>query len=216
MTGRKGMRRCNGYIAYFLISVLAMTGSSSYAANPASTAYVDAKVAALQAQIDLIKPGDSYGGGTVFYLDNSTTPRRGLIAATSDATVGGGTYAFSANNSISTSRALFTGNTNTANMNAQPGGSSAANAATSYTPVPTCSAPLLSCTGWYLPSEGELNLLWAQYASGLVSGFSAALYWCSTQNDSGTAFDTPFDTGGTTIATKSTALRVRPIRAFTY
>lgn len=66
---------------------------------------------------------------------------------------------------------------------------------------------------WFLPSRGELNVMYAQRVA--IGGFAAAVYWAS----SGSSFDDSawgnnFDAGGGGPTTKTDTNRVRAIRSF--
>lgn len=68
---------------------------------------------------------------------------------------------------------------------------------------------------WYLPSIGELELMYSQlYANGL-GGFSSGKYWSSTENFSLGAWHFNFGTAERgNNEHKGTALTFRPIRSF--
>jgi hypothetical protein len=60
-------------------------------------------------------------------------------------------------------------------------------------------------------------LLWTQAVTGVVSGFSSAGYWSSTESGTAFAVDMSFTTGRVAFQLdKNTLARVRPILAFTY
>jgi len=77
---------------------------------------------------------------------------------------------------------------------------------------------------WYLPSKGELNLMYqnkaiidATAAANGGSGFSSDLYWSSTENNSSTnsvVWYQDFSSGFQQRNQKDIASRVRAIRAF--
>ena len=225
---------------------------SANAANPASTDYVNKAFALIQQQIDAIqrnpkntlKLGQSYGGGTIIYLDNSKIPYRGLIAAPTDVISvpicgSSGDLCFwdtDSHESIPQAKGILIfdggplGNNNTQDILTAIGNTraQAAFAATSYTSAgdETCTTTTISCTEWYLPSVNELSLLYVfggLLGEGVLTGFTTSgypYYWSSTQTtspDDTDAWDMAFDATGTHGLTgKSTAVRVRAVRAFTY
>ena len=121
--------------------------------------------------------GETYGGGKVFYVDDSG--QHGLIAALADRSTGiqwyNGTNKFTG----TTGDGLYAGAMNTAiiiaaQMNDNPAGNFAAKVAADYsvqedgvTPC-TGSAAEICYGDWYLPSMVELNLLYQQKALWVV------------------------------------------------
>lgn len=198
----------HGVIAVIFLFVVSVP--AGMAANPASTAYVDKKIAlAKESLVTLINSkssvgphvGSCYGGGVVFYVN--TTPgapvgQRGLIAALGDATsgctgspsgtcywdtLGGNTSTFGA-----TGQTYFSGSTNTTNIITAIGTTraEAANAANTYTDG--------TYYDWYLPSQGELAAMFFQALTNGTGSFwtncsgtapSKDLYWSSTQTNQG-------------------------------
>lgn len=124
----------------------------------------------------ILKIGDSYQGGVIFYLDNSTTPQHGLLVAINDADyrlspncyvgTGDGTMPYGAclwaTNSNPTNailKNLFAGEQNTRlllSINSSPNGFPAAYIAHQYK-----SALDPETAYWYLPSQSELMQLWS-------------------------------------------------------
>lgn len=174
--------------------VLSLTASIGLAANPASTADVDAAAARLQNQINTINNvlltqlnalntipavahpvGSCYGGGVVYYASsdaNAPAGQRGLIAAPTDAQYQGSTtmaWQSGASTTVSPApqKTYFTGEANTNAILSTIGTFPAANAANGYTvDGDSCS----SCTSWYLPSQDELATLYAQSTSSIALG----------------------------------------------
>lgn len=149
--------------------------------------------------------GKSYGGGIIFYLDN--TGQHGLVCATSDQIQGvrwnNGTVIL-----IGTSRLVGTGQANTtAIVNAQGSGIYAAS---------ICDQLILNgYTDWFLPSIDELQLIYNQKA--VIGGFTGSYeyYWSSSENFAGSVFLWSMVQGGQAWAgTYDIGASVRTIRAF--
>ena len=143
-------------------------------------------------------------GGKVFYLTDSSG-HHGLEAAPVDqASAPWGCYFTAISGAQST--AVGTGAANTAAIVAgcvEAG--TAAKVAEAYT--------LNGYTDWYLPSLGELNLLYAQKS--VVGGFANYSYWSSSEYDSGSAWNQSFSNGSQSISPiKYYSLAVRAVRAF--
>ena len=168
--------------------------------------------------------GDSYQGGIVFYVDAGG--QHGLIAARADQNTG-----VPWNNGINrltgaTGDGLGAGAMNTAiivstQISDNQGGIFAAKVAADYSVqddgVSTCTVinpPVTeTCYGdWYLPSNFELRLLGLQ--SNVVGGFANGWYWSSTDWGVSMALSHNLNDGSQVSSTKSTAFRVRAIRAF--
>lgn len=146
--------------------------------------------------------GQSYGGGIIFYLDN--TQEHGLIAAANDlpsSEWGSSNFATNANGI-----AIGTGQSNTATITAAQGAGSYA--------AKICDDLILNgYSDWYLPSRDELNELYIQKSQ--IGGFATAHYWSSTETDAQRVWGQLFTNGSQTCCfAKSNQLAVRPIRAF--
>ena len=123
-------------------------------------------------------------------------------------------------NIIGTSTALGTGRQNTQvivnHLRQRNEGGRAAELAQNFTQN--------GFTDWFLPSREELNLMHINLRQRGLGNFSSGRYWSSSQGGNAThqAWFQNFNTGaqdvsavvGTTILSKSSALLVRPIRAF--
>ena len=145
--------------------------------------------------------GDSYGGGIVFYVDESGY---GLIAAPADQSTGsewgcygtliGETFVY-----------MGTGPVNTA---AIVDGCSETGIAARI-----CSELILDgYDDWYLPSEYELNELY--YQKEIVGGFTAGNYWSSTETDLNNAEAVSFSDGTLISQEKDNSANIRAIRTF--
>lgn len=166
--------------------------------------------------------GEKYGGGIVFYVDNSG--QHGLIAATADVSAYDGEF-YQSNISWeygypvrtgATGDGLNSGPSNTilivaAQVNNDASGFFAARLCTDYRDT----VDNVIYGGWYLPSKYELNLLFMQRE--VVGGFFDDYYWSSTEFDYYMAWyqDFNLEAGGyQDYYYKSEIYRIRPIRAF--
>ncbi len=158
--------------------------------------------------------GESYGGGTIFYLyDNG---QHGLIAAFADQPYikwSNGTNRLTGTKGDG----LNAGVMNTTMIIAtqigdNQSGNFAAKACANYSISSGVGEPTYG--DWYLPSEYELNLLFLQRS--VVSGLDyTEAYWSSTEQDTNTAWTVNFGDGfQTTFSKEGYNLLVRPIRAF--
>jgi hypothetical protein len=76
-------------------------------------------------------------------------------------------------------------------------------------------------TEWYLPSIDELSLLWHHrfhvnkaLSEGGYSLLLNTLYWSSTEDSAGSAWNFYFDNGYTFTNSKANSFNVRGVRAF--
>lgn len=166
--------------------------------------------------------GEKYGGGIVFYVDNSG--QHGLIAATADISAFDGEFYQSnisweygyPNRTGATGDGLNSGPMNTtlivaAQVNNDASGFFAAKLCSDYKDT----VDNIIYGGWYLPSEYELNLLYLQRAT--VGGFFDDYYWSSTEYDYFMAWYQDFSEAGggyQNFYYKSSIYRIRAIRAF--
>jgi hypothetical protein len=147
--------------------------------------------------------GQSYGGGTIFYLD--ATGKHGLIVAPYDqsaAAVWGNWPTTATAGAIGTGQA----NTNAIVLAGGPG---------NYAAYICDTLTLNGYNDWFLPSLGELTELLNQRNAGTVSGFYSDYYWSSTEYAAlyaeAVGFCSCYQTYGTD---KTTSFRVRAVRAF--
>jgi len=153
----------------------------------------------------LYKIGDTGPcGGIVFSVSNGGV--NGLEAARLDQ----GTAAWGCVGTATgaTGTAVGTGASNTAAILAASCGTStpaAAQMASNYTGG--------GCSGWYLPSKDELNLLIQQQA--VVGGFAGSIYWSSSEFNINRAW-VQFPIGGSQndVSKVTPGLGVRAIRSF--
>lgn len=169
------------------------------------------KESQVQAQSDsenatqALKIGKKYGGGVIFYLDD--TKQHGLIAALQDQSSGvkwdkGNHFLIGAKGSD-----LGSGKKNTNKIVKALGnkGSYAALICKKYRGG--------GYSDWFLPSKAELNKLYNKRS--VVGGFSGTNYWSSTEADADNAWDQVFQSTTYKFAdSKGFTLRVRAIRAF--
>ncbi len=170
----------------------------AYAINSAGTSYgADKSFIALSI-------GDSWGGGKVAYIDASLI--HGFIAAAADQSASASWGCTGTLIAGADGVAVGTGNQNTIDIEA--------GCATAGTAADICANLVLNTySDWYLPSEDEL---WNMYVSSTpIGGFSlASYYWSSTEFSANNAMRVLF-TGGTRMnESKTTAYRVRAVRAF--
>ncbi len=162
-------------------------------------------------QTDNISPhklGDHFGGGIVFYIDE--TGNHGLIVALQDQSMG----VYWANTKsleiIANCFNMSEGFENTHKIIEEYGTDNAAGICDTLT--------LGGFTDWYLPSIKELSLMFKELI--LIGGFTMSSYWSSTEAKhrkgwATTAWGVHFGNGGKEfVAEKKKRFRVRPIRRF--
>ncbi len=146
--------------------------------------------------------GDSFGGGTVACLGGA--PFMNLIAATTDNNAGiqwyNGTYtttgAGSDNDGFTNTNEIVT--SQGAVITAYAAGLCQQYAGGGY-------------HDWFLPAKNQLNCLYTNKT--VVGGFSAAVYWSSTEGGAASAWSQLFDGGFQNNVIKDDAWRVRCVRA---
>ena len=155
--------------------------------------------------------GDSYGGGIVAYILQSGDPgydanvQHGLIAATTDQSIGiqwyNGYYVATG----ATSAAIGTGQTNTtAIVTVQGAGSYAAQLCNDLT--------VSGYTDWFLPSKDELYKLYINKVA--IGGFTDDAYWSSSEFNANYAWYQGFYDGFQFYYSKLNSFPVRAVRAF--
>lgn len=172
----------------------------AYATNSAGTAYGPEEVFTT-ATPSTPYIGENFAGGIVFYVDGSGL--HGLVSATSDqGTAAWGCYG----TDILTDTAVGAGATNTAAIVATCGAGTAAQLADSLV--------LNGYSDWFLPSSGELALLYTNLkvqGLGSLGGF----HWSSSQANANNAFVQDLSYGNSmTWPKSSSSVSVRAIRAF--
>ncbi len=180
--------------------------------------------------------GLTYEGGLIFYVDNSSGCP-GLVAAPADSDLSGDfTHPWGC---------LSTDITGVPNVGlprppSGPGaeiGDGATNTTAILTDISACitttdaasvaSLPQGGYSDWFLPSAGELNLMWENLADSdgddsnagpsdpnNLGGFEQAQYWSSTEFGSFNAWLPSFNNGLQNFIGKNSGNRVRAVRAF--
>lgn len=153
-------------------------------------------------QANTHKIGEHFGGGIVFYIDN--TGEHGLIASEKDQKKAKW-YNGSFKVTKATGSAVGTGQSNTtAIVGVQGAGSYAASICDQL--------ELNGFSDWFLPSKDELNLLRTQRL--VVGGFDNLSYWSSTEKGIDYAWGQNFRSGAQDYGNKNSAPSFRAIRAF--
>lgn len=67
---------------------------------------------------------------------------------------------------------------------------------------------------WWLPSIGELMVMYTNLRTAGVGGFATEFYWSSSEGAATNAWRQNFDNGLQNVSPKTGNLRVRPVRAF--
>ncbi|MCP4706804.1 MAG: DUF1566 domain-containing protein, partial [candidate division Zixibacteria bacterium] len=158
--------------------------------------------------------GDEYGGGIIFWLDDSGI--HGLIAATSDLP-GKVSWGDNTITTDATADGVYAGMSNTDSIIAKQGAADYAVDRCANYSVTTLTTPPEYYDDWYLPSKHELSLLYVQ--KDVVGGFivnADISYWTSTEHDVGNAWEQVFRTGTQQTYGKwyTGGNRTRAIRAF--
>ena len=159
--------------------------------------------------------GDNYQGGIIFYLDASGC--HGLICATSDQSAGIQWYNGSNVNTYAYGSGIYDGFGNSMAILNWQGFCSSCNA------LGVAFSANNGYNDWYLPSIGELRLMFENVGPGNalglgnVGGFTNVEYWSSseasdTQALSYVFFNPPSNFSG--AALKTNTFRVRQVRAF--
>lgn len=146
------------------------------------------------------------GGGFVFYDAGSHQPwGRYLEAAPADSSTG--VIWCNKTSFVGTLLKVGTGQANTLRIIAHCS-SGAARSADKYV-APNGTAD------WFLPSRDELNLMYTNLARRGIGGFATDYYWCSSEDETGSAWDQLFANGAQEDrGSKNDVDHVRPARAF--
>jgi hypothetical protein len=147
--------------------------------------------------------GKPYAGGIIFDLDSSG--HHGLVCAPS----GQGTYPWGCYGTDipNTSTAVGTGATNTAYI--------VAGCAQRPIAASVCADLVLNgYSDWYLPSIGEVQMMYSRLHLQGLGGFGGSWYWSSSQLNPGGAWDMDFGNGNVDYRNKFNDDQVRAVRAF--
>jgi hypothetical protein len=147
--------------------------------------------------------GMSYAGGIIFDLDSSG--QHGLVCAPSDQ----GAYPWGCYGTDipNTSTAMGTGATSTANI--------VAGCPQRPIAASVCADLVLNgYSDWYLPSIGEVQLMYSRLHLQGLGGFGGGWYWSSSQASPNYALLMYFNDGDVYINYKNNNLQVRAVRAF--
>jgi hypothetical protein len=151
----------------------------------------------------ILSIGSTYVGGIVFDLDS--TAQHGLVCAPSNQ--GNFQWGCQATGIPNTSTAVGTGATNTAYIVA----------GCTQRPIAASVCADLVLNGysdWYLPSIGEVQMMYSRlYLQGL-GGFGVGRYWSSSQGYPGNAWFMDFSNGVVGNGGKDYDFQVRAVRAF--
>ena len=163
-------------------------------------------------RMEPISIGKPYAGGIVFYIDG--TGKHGLVAAPKDQSTGLQWYNdgfYSNTNANATS--VGAGKTNTATIIKNQG--------VGFYAATACDRLVLEGYGdWYLPSKGELALMYKNIGRGAklplanIGKFVDRIYWSSSEYDTETAWYQNFADGSQGKYDKYGGFYVRAVRAF--
>lgn len=151
--------------------------------------------------------GAKYGGGTIFYIDN--TDAHGLIAANNDQSASNGWGC----EGVPVPGTLAQIGSGQANTNAI-----IQKCSTGQTAARVCDELILNgYSDWFLPSKDELNEMYVHKEA--IGGFSITAYWSSTEYKSEAPYGMLawlqwFNTGDQFYSLKGNDCYVRAIRAF--
>ena len=149
--------------------------------------------------------GQNYGGGTVFYLDD--TGKHGLIVSSINQ---GATFPWSGQTAVATQAtgtSLGSGPANTAAIvDALGQGDYAASICDRLT--------MGGYDDWYLPSKDELQLMYQQKAKGKLKSLTGDFYWSSTELSEDAALSLSFSNGSNGSTNKQGNYNVCAVRTF--
>lgn len=151
--------------------------------------------------------GELFGGGIIFYLDNSE--KHGLIAASQDIEE---PLAWSKKDTLNGAKdtALGAGSVNTLKIYRTQGFPKYE--VDTYAALECMEFTLNGYEDWYLPSLNELNKLYL--ARTKVGGFRTFAYWSSSESDISKAWLVNFSSGAQSLQFKTAQYALRPVRKF--
>lgn len=147
--------------------------------------------------------GDNHAGGIVFVLDSDK--QHGLVAAASDQSGGIPWSNGSMLTTFAYSTSLGSGKVNTDTIVASFG-------AGNYAAKLCSDLTLNGYNDWYLPSLGELDLMYTNKA--VIGGFTNNYYWSSSESPNNSAWQTHFGDGHNNYNLRTSIYPVRAIRSF--
>jgi hypothetical protein len=174
----------------------------AYATNVVGTVYGN-EMSFTTTSAPALAIGMSYAGGIIFDLDSSG--QHGLVCAPSNQ--GNFQWGCYGTDITNTSTAVGTGATNTAYI--------VAGCAQRPIAASVCADLVLNgYSDWYLPSIGELQLMYSRLRLQGLGGFVGTLYWSSSQYSPHGAWLMHFLYGGVHDTSSNHDHQVRAVRAF--
>lgn len=176
-----------------------------------ATKPISANINSELAKTQELKIGQHYAGGIIFYL--TTDKKHGIVAAAADINTDGIRWGYGINYfdfTGATDTAFGKGKRNTKKIITTQGttitSDYAAHACAKYKEG--------GFTDWFLPSQNELKMLYANKDA--IGGFGAGAYWSSSElpSTASLAICVNFNSGAVDWVNKNTWFRVRPIRYF--
>lgn len=181
-------------------------------ADAATKVYVDSK-----APVHYV--GEFYGGGIVFWVDGSG--QHGLVCAKNDQSAGVRWYAGTYTNTMARGDGPLSGEMNTAIIIANQGNGDGNTYAARICNELQITEGGKTYGDWYLPSLGELTLIYenrtlisATAISNGGSSVSEGDYWSSTEKDNGTAWAWYFNMDFFEADPKLDVFQIRAVRSF--
>jgi hypothetical protein len=147
--------------------------------------------------------GMQYKGGIIFYIEPM---KGGGLLVSNDDVSSGTSWGCVANITSATSKSVGSGKSNTDAILAQCGVVGAAGICANYKSG--------KYDDWYLPSYGDLELIYKNLKETDKEKFSIGYYWSSTQIDANTALRLGFTGGNGAVGDKSSKQYVRAVRRF--
>jgi hypothetical protein len=173
----------------------------SYATNSEGTTY--GKEISFRTMVGKLFIGMQYKGGIIFYIEPM---KGGGLLVTNDDVSSGSSWGCASNITSATSKGVGSGQSNTDAILSQCGNVGAAGICANY--------KFGKYDDWYLPSYGELELIYKNLKETDKEKFSIGYYWSSTQKDASTALRYGFLGGNYGEADKASSQLVRAVRKF--
>lgn len=173
----------------------------SYATNSEGTTY--GKEISFRTMVGKLYIGMQYKGGIIFYIEPM---KGGGLLVSNDDVSSGTSWGCVANITSATSKSVGSGKSNTDAILAQCGVVGAAGICSNY--------KYGKYDDWYLPSIGDLELIYKNLKETDKEKFSIGYYWSSTQKDASIAFRYGFLGGNNGEGDKYSNQLVRAVRRF--